>query len=94
MARVLVAGVAVADFVFQVDEMPSKPEKYRANDAIVAGGGNAANAAVAIARQGGEAMLAARLGDLQQRAVRIDGYRKTHPFQQRQVGNTVSVKVA
>ena len=63
MVRVLVAGVAVADFVFQVNEMPSKPEKYRANDAIVAGGGNAANAAVAIARQGGEAMLAARLGD-------------------------------
>lgn len=63
MARVLIAGVAVADFIFQVDEMPSRPEKYRANDAAVAGGGNAANAAVAIARQGGEALLAARLGD-------------------------------
>lgn len=63
MVRVLVAGVAVADFVFQVDEMPARAEKYRASDAMVAGGGCAANAAVAIVRQGGEALLAARLGD-------------------------------
>lgn len=63
MGRVLVAGMAVADFIFQVDEMPTRAEKYRARDAGVAGGGCAANAAVAIARQGGEALLAARLGD-------------------------------
>lgn len=63
MARVLVTGVAVADFVFHVDEMPRTPEKYRARDAAVLGGGNAANAAVAVARQGGESLLAARLGD-------------------------------
>lgn len=63
MVRVLVAGVAVADFIFHVDEMPRRPEKYRARSAFVAGGGCAANAAVAIARHGGEAFLAARLGD-------------------------------
>lgn len=63
MTRILVAGVAVADFVFQVAEMPDRPEKYRAENAIITGGGNAANAAVAISRQGGEALLAARLGD-------------------------------
>lgn len=63
MARVLVAGVAVADFVFQVGEMPREAVKYRASDAVVTGGGCAANAAVAIARDGGEVLLAARLGD-------------------------------
>ncbi len=62
MARILTAGVAVADFVFQVAEMPCRAEKYRAEDAAVVGGGCAANAAVAIARHGGVACLAARLG--------------------------------
>lgn len=62
MARVFVAGLAAVDFIFQVDELPSRGEKYRANDAIMVGGGGAANAAVAIARLGGEASLAARIG--------------------------------
>lgn len=62
MARVLCAGVAVADFVFMVDKMPRSSEKYRAKDAFISGGGNAANAAVSIAKLGGEAMLAARIG--------------------------------
>ncbi len=63
MARILVTGVAVVDFVFNLDTMPSRPEKYRASDAAIVGGGCAANAAVAIARLGGDALLAARLGD-------------------------------
>ncbi len=63
MTRVLVAGVAVVDLVFRVDEMPRRAEKYRAQDARIVGGGCAANAAVAIARLGGEATLAARLGN-------------------------------
>lgn len=63
MVEILVAGVAVVDFVFNVDEMPKHPEKYRSNNAIVVGGGCAANAAVAISRMGGHAHLAARLGD-------------------------------
>lgn len=63
MADVLVAGVAVADIVMQVEELPRRAEKYRAADALVTVGGCAANAAIAIARQGGRARLAARLGD-------------------------------
>ncbi len=63
MANILVAGVAVIDFVFNVDKMPTRFEKYRATDAVIVGGGCAANAAVAIARLGGEVSLAARLGD-------------------------------
>jgi sulfofructose kinase len=63
MTRIVTAGVAVADFVFYLDEMPRLPEKYRARDAGITGGGCAANAAAAISRLGGEAMLAARLGE-------------------------------
>ena len=63
MTTVLVAGVAVIDFVFRVEEMPRRAEKYRALGAEIVGGGGAANAAVAIARLGGAAMLATRLGD-------------------------------
>ena len=62
MARILVIGVAVEDFVFQVGALPSEARKYRATDAQVTGGGCAANAAVAIARLGGKAVLGARLG--------------------------------
>lgn len=63
MGRVLLLGVATVDFVFRLPEMPTRPEKYRAQDATIVGGGCAANAAVAIARLGGEAVLAGRLGD-------------------------------
>ncbi|MEM7464489.1 MAG: PfkB family carbohydrate kinase [Pseudomonadota bacterium] len=62
MAKILVTGVAVIDFVFQMDEFPDRPEKYRTHEAVISGGGCAANAAVAIARLGGEAMLSSRLG--------------------------------
>jgi sulfofructose kinase len=63
MTTILIAGVAVIDFVFQLDEMPRRAEKYRANSAEIVGGGGAANAAVTVARLGGRAMLATRLGD-------------------------------
>lgn len=63
MSRILLAGVAVADLVFNVDEMPRKPEKYRARDAHIFSGGNAANSAVAVSRLGAQAMLAARVGE-------------------------------
>lgn len=62
MANVFITGMAVVDFVFSVDEMPKQAEKYRADNAVVVGGGCAANAAVAIARLGGQATLATRLG--------------------------------
>ncbi len=63
MARVLVIGVAVVDFVFQMDRLPTDARKYRATKADIVGGGCAANAAVAVARLGGDALLAARLGN-------------------------------
>ena len=63
MPELLVAGMAVADFVMQVENLPQAAEKYRAGRAAVTIGGCAANAAIAIARHGGRPRLAARLGD-------------------------------
>jgi len=62
MTSVLCVGIAVLDYVFAVGAMPARPEKYRAKDLAVIGGGIAANAAVAVARLGGKALLATRLG--------------------------------
>ncbi|MCY0092537.1 PfkB family carbohydrate kinase [Hoeflea ulvae] len=62
MTKIVTAGVSVVDFVFLVDEMPRRAEKYRARGGEIMGGGGAANAAVAIARLGGEALLASRIG--------------------------------
>ena len=62
MARVLCIGIAVLDFVFAVDAMPARAQKYRAKDLAVVGGGIAANAAVTVARLSGAAALATRLG--------------------------------
>jgi sulfofructose kinase len=63
MARILCVGLATQDFIFSVDELPSRPEKTRARAMVAAGGGLAATAAVAVARLGGDAVLATRLGD-------------------------------
>ena len=62
MKRVLVTGVSVVDFIFQIDEIPKYFEKYRAKDASISGGGVAANAAVAISRLEGSSTLVSRLG--------------------------------
>lgn len=62
MTKIVTTGVAVMDFVFHLDDMPRLAEKYRAKGAEITGGGGAANAAAAIARLGGHAMLASRLG--------------------------------
>jgi sulfofructose kinase len=63
MASVLSIGISVLDYVFQVDSMPRHAEKYRSHAMATVGGGIAANAAVAVARQGGAASLITRLGD-------------------------------
>ena len=63
MASVLCVGQAVHDFVFSLDAMPERAEKYRAKAFDSVGGGPAATAAVTVARLGGQALLAARLGD-------------------------------
>ncbi|MBC7156922.1 MAG: sugar kinase [Rhodobacteraceae bacterium] len=62
MARVLCVGNAVVDFVLRVPAFTDRPEKIVASEAAIVGGGCAATAAVAVARLGGEAWLAARLG--------------------------------
>jgi len=63
MPTVLCVGHAVQDFVFTVPTLPDRGEKYRASGFQSVGGGPAATAAVAIARLGGRAVLAARVGD-------------------------------
>lgn len=62
MTEVLVVGMAVVDFLYEVDDLPAKPEKYRASNAQLVGGGGGANAACAIVKLGGKAMLASRAG--------------------------------
>ncbi len=63
MANILCAGIAVLDEVFRVSAFPLPDTKVQASEFITIGGGNAANAAVAIARLGGKAHFAAPLGD-------------------------------
>jgi sulfofructose kinase len=63
MASVLCIGISVLDYVFQVDSMPVRAEKHRSHAMTAVGGGIAANAAVAVARQGGAARLITRLGE-------------------------------
>ena len=62
MATVLCVGHAVQDFVFTVPSLPERGEKYRATGFTSVGGGPAATAAVTIAKLGGHASLAARVG--------------------------------
>jgi len=63
MAQVLLAGIAVLDLVYSVDKFPDKAIKYLTHDMQVSLGGCAANAAFAIARLGGQACLATRVGN-------------------------------
>jgi sugar/nucleoside kinase (ribokinase family) len=60
--RILCAGIIVLDEVFYVEDFPRPDSKVEARDFFIVNGGCAANAAVAIARLGGRAMLAAPLG--------------------------------
>jgi sulfofructose kinase len=60
---VLCLGIATQDHVFALEHIPLHAEKYRAKDFAATGGGVAANAAVAVARLGGKAKLATRVGD-------------------------------
>lgn len=60
--RILCTGIIVLDEVFRVEEFPQADGKVEAKDFFIVNGGCAANAAVAIARLGGRAALAAPLG--------------------------------
>src|SRR5262245_7254256 len=61
--RVLCAGIVVLDEVFRVVEFPPPDGKIEATEFMAIGGGNAANAAITIARLGGEARYAGPVGD-------------------------------
>lgn len=63
MAEVICLGIAVLDHVFQMQSLPQSPIKHFANGYRVVGGGNAATAAVAVARAGGQAKFIGRLGN-------------------------------
>src|SRR5262249_6006168 len=60
--RILCTGIAVLDEVFRVDEFPPPDGKAMASEFPAVGGGCAANAAVAIARLGGQASYAGPVG--------------------------------
>jgi sulfofructose kinase len=60
--RILCAGVIALDEVFRVEEFPRPDGKVQANGCFVVTGGCAANAAVAIARLGGRALVAGPMG--------------------------------
>ncbi len=71
-AKVVCVGIAVLDLVFEVAALPSAGSKYAAQGHREVAGGIAANAALAIARLGGEAQLVSRVG----RDVLGEGLRK------------------
>src|SRR5262249_24992078 len=60
--RVLCAGIIVLDEGFRVEEFPRNDGKVEAQEFFGVNGGCAANAAVAVARLGGRAVLAGPLG--------------------------------
>ncbi|RTL59765.1 MAG: hypothetical protein EKK41_29030 [Hyphomicrobiales bacterium] len=61
--RVICVGQAALDRIYRIEAFPPEPTKVRALEHVEAGGGMAANAAVAIARLGGRAELWSRAGD-------------------------------
>ncbi len=61
--RIICVGHAALDRIYRIDAFPPQPTKVRALEHVEAGGGMAANAAVAIARLGGKAELWSRIGD-------------------------------
>jgi len=63
MPHVLICGLTAADFIFGVETLPKRADKYATNTAGMVLGGGAANAALAIARQRSKASLVSRIGD-------------------------------
>ena len=61
--RILCAGIVVLDEMFRVKDFPPPDGKVEASAYITIGGGNAANAAITIARLGGKASYAGPVGD-------------------------------
>ena len=60
--KIIAIGHTALDSIYRIAAFPKKPTKVRALEHVEAGGGSAANAAVAIARLGGEVQLWSRIG--------------------------------
>ena len=62
MTRILCVGIAVVDFIFRYDAVPSTPGKHIAKGFEPVVGGMATNAAIAVSRLGGTGALMSRVG--------------------------------
>jgi sugar/nucleoside kinase (ribokinase family) len=60
--KILCTGIAVQDIVMRVERFPAPGEKVHGSEFMTIGGGCAANAAVSIARLGGDVVFAGPLG--------------------------------
>jgi sugar/nucleoside kinase (ribokinase family) len=60
--RILCAGGAVQDIVMRVDKFPDAGTKVQASEFLITSGGQAGNAAVAVARLGGHVSFAGPMG--------------------------------
>ena len=74
---VLCAGIAVEDFIFKVDRFPEPGAKIYAAGLVATPGGCAANAAIAVARLGGEARFAGPVGTDEASSRFLDGLART-----------------
>lgn len=61
-SRILCVGMPVRDLVFRVHEIPERGKKMRATQFKEFSGGNALNAAIAIARLGGHVLMSGQIG--------------------------------
>jgi sulfofructose kinase len=61
--KILCAGGAVQDIIMRVDEFPRAGAKVQAAEFLITSGGQAGNAAVAVARLGGKTSYIGALGD-------------------------------
>ncbi|MEI9804653.1 MAG: PfkB family carbohydrate kinase [Pseudolabrys sp.] len=61
--RILCAGGAVQDIVMRVEKFPDAGSKVQASEFLITSGGQAGNAAVAVARLGAQCGYIGALGD-------------------------------
>ncbi len=67
-SRILCVGMPVRDLVFRVHDIPARGKKMRATHFQEFSGGNALNAAIAIARLGGHVLMSGPMGDAQEKS--------------------------
>ena len=62
MTHILVSGLATVDMIYYMEDLPTRGQKYRAENALITGVGNASNSSVAISRMGGSVTLLTIIG--------------------------------